>query len=125
MIRRLLLLEDEPILRRELTHFLGREGWDVEAIGDISGFRQAYDAGLHRIAIIDLSLPDGDGMALIRELRSHGNPLGIVVLTAPITICRKPATWTKSPPLWLRCRGVSRASCRASRPGCWSAACAA
>lgn len=78
----LILLEDEPILRQELAAFLGQAGWNVEAVADLSGFRARYDAARHRIAVIDLGLPDGDGMDLIRELRGHGNPLGIVVLTA-------------------------------------------
>lgn len=82
MPRHLILLEDEPILRKGLADFLRSEEWAVEAVGSILEFRQRYDAALHHIAIIDLGLPDGDGMELIRELRGHGNPLGIVVLTA-------------------------------------------
>lgn len=78
----LILLEDEPILRHELTGFLQTEGWHVEAVASIKDFGQRYDAMLHRIAIIDLTLPDGDGMELIRQLRAQGNPLGIMVLTA-------------------------------------------
>lgn len=82
MTRHLILLEDERILRQELAAFLGEAGWIVEAVADLRGFRACYDAARHRIAVIDLGLPDGDGMDLIRELRGHGNPLGIVVLTA-------------------------------------------
>lgn len=82
MVRHLILLEDEPILRRELSEFLQAEGWQVEAVGSIKDFWQRYDAVLHRIAIIDLNLPDGDGMELIRQLRAEGNRIGIVVLTA-------------------------------------------
>lgn len=82
MTGHLILLEDEDILRHELAAFLGQAGWTVEAVADLSAFRACYDAARHRIAVIDLGLPDGDGMDLIRELRDGGSPLGIVVLTA-------------------------------------------
>ena len=81
-MQNLILLEDELVLREELTEFLTDSGFRVDAVADLSAFRQQYDPAKHRIALIDLGLPDGDGMDLIRELRARGNPIGIVVLTA-------------------------------------------
>lgn len=78
----LILLEDEDILRHELADFLGQTGWIVDAVANLQTFRACYAPAHHRIAVIDLGLPDGDGMDLVRELRASGNPLGIVVLTA-------------------------------------------
>lgn len=82
MTGHLILLEDEDILRHELADFLGQSGWVVDAVADLQSFRTRYVPARHRIAMIDLGLPDGDGMDLIRELRASGSPLGIVVLTA-------------------------------------------
>jgi len=82
MMRNLILLEDEPILRRELAEFLDEHNWPTDAVANIATFRQIYEPTRHSMSIIDLNLPDGDGMSLIRELRSRRHKLGIVVLTA-------------------------------------------
>lgn len=81
-MKRLILLEDEVVLRDELVEFLSGLGHAVDAVTDLAQFHRVYDQHHHRIAIVDLGLPDGDGLALIRDLRSQKNPVGIVVLTA-------------------------------------------
>ncbi|MGK5058481.1 response regulator transcription factor [Janthinobacterium lividum] len=78
----LILLEDEAVLRHELTEFLGDCGYRVSAVADLAAFHACYAPALHRIAIIDLGLPDGEGMVLVRALRAQGQPIGIVVFTA-------------------------------------------
>ena len=78
----LILLEDEAVLRHELTEFLGDCGYRVSAVADLAAFHACYTPALHRIAIIDLGLPDGEGMMLVRALRAQGQPIGIVVFTA-------------------------------------------
>ncbi|KAB8057552.1 response regulator [Janthinobacterium sp. FT14W] len=78
----LILLEDEAVLRHELTEFLGDCGYRVSAVADLAAFHACYAPTVHRIAIIDLGLPDGEGMVLVRALRAQGQPIGIVVFTA-------------------------------------------
>ncbi len=78
----LILLEDEPVLREELTEFFTEAGHDVTPAGTIEEFRRVYVPGLHAIAIVDLGLPDGDGLDLITALRAAGHRLGAIVLTA-------------------------------------------
>jgi DNA-binding response OmpR family regulator len=81
-MRDVILLEDEAVLREELSEFLAGNGYRVDAEGSLEGFRRRYDPQRHGIALVDLGLPDGDGLVLIRELRERGERLGIVVLTA-------------------------------------------
>ncbi|WP_332775545.1 response regulator transcription factor [Polaromonas sp.] len=81
-MQNLILLEDEIVLRQELAEFLTDIGHQVDAAASLADFQQIYDPAIHRIAVIDLTLPDGDGMALIRLLRQQGHRTGIVVLTA-------------------------------------------
>jgi len=77
-----LLLEDEPVLREELQDFLDGLGYATEAVSSMAQFRQRFDPPRHRLAVIDLSLPDGNGLDLIRDLRERGEHLGIVVFSA-------------------------------------------
>ncbi|MGE8357460.1 MAG: response regulator transcription factor [Microvirgula sp.] len=81
-MQNLILLEDETILREELAEFLSDIGHQVDAVASLAEFGRIHDPLRHRIAIIDLGLPDGDGMDLIRTLRSQGQRVGIIVLTA-------------------------------------------
>ena len=78
----LILLEDEPVLRQELAEFLADAEFVVTEAATLAQFEQRFDAQRHRIAILDLGLPDGDGATLIGRLRAVSADLGIVVLTA-------------------------------------------
>lgn len=77
-----ILLEDEPVLMRELGEFLEHIGYTPQCVGSLVEWERHFDARRHRLAIIDIGLPDGSGLELIRHLRQDGQPLGIVVFSA-------------------------------------------
>jgi two-component system, OmpR family, KDP operon response regulator KdpE len=79
----ILLVEDEPDIRRFLRSSLGAEGYRV--VESPNGRRGALDAGMHKpdLAIVDLGLPDFDGVEVIRRIREW-SPMPIVVLSARI-----------------------------------------
>jgi len=79
---RLLVVEDESLLRQQLEQGLSKEGYLVNAAEDgRSGLYYAteysYDA-----AIIDIGLPEIDGISLIQEIRSAGKQFPVLILTA-------------------------------------------
>ena len=78
-----LVVEDEPEIRRFLHSSLGAEGYRI--VESPNGRRGTLDAGLHKpdIAIVDLGLPDFDGVEVIRRIREW-SPMPIVVLSARI-----------------------------------------
>ena len=78
-----LLVEDEPEIRRFLRSALGAEGYRV--VESPTGRRGAIDAGTQKpdLAIVDLGLPDLDGVAVIRRIREW-SPMPIVVLSARV-----------------------------------------
>jgi two-component system KDP operon response regulator KdpE len=78
-----LVVEDEPEIRRILHASLGAEGYRV--VESATGRRGAIDAGSHKpdLAIVDLGLPDFDGIEVIRRIRSWSS-MPIVVLSARI-----------------------------------------
>jgi len=78
----LILLEDEPLMARELDEFLGDCGYAVTPVHDLAGFLRSFDPCRHQLAVLDLGLPDGDGLDLIQHLRAQGSALGIVAFTA-------------------------------------------
>jgi two-component system response regulator PhoP len=79
---RLLVVEDESLLLQQLQQGLEKEGYVVDAAEDgKSGLYYAtefdYDA-----AIIDIGLPEIDGISLIRQIRADGKTFPILILTA-------------------------------------------
>jgi two-component system KDP operon response regulator KdpE len=76
-----LVVEDEPEIRRLVRGALAAEGYRV--VESETGARGAIDAGTHKpdLAIVDLGLPDIDGVAVIRRIRSWSS-MPIIVLSA-------------------------------------------
>ncbi len=79
---RLLVVEDESLLRQQVEQELTKEGYVVDAAEDgKTGLYYAteydYDA-----AIIDLGLPEIDGISLIKKIRSTGKDFPVLILTA-------------------------------------------
>ena len=77
----LLLIEDEPEIRRFLCSALGAEGYRV--VESASGRRGGIDAATHKpdLAIVDLGLPDMEGVEVIRRIRTWSS-MPIIVLSA-------------------------------------------
>ena len=76
-----LIVEDEPDIRRFLRSSLGTEGYSV--VESETGERGTIDAGTHKpdLAIVDLGLPDFDGVEVIRRIRTW-SAMPIIVLSA-------------------------------------------
>ena len=83
---RLLLLEDNTRLQELLGKTLREAHHAVDMVGTIADFRIAAEAVGYDLFIVDLGLPDGDGITLIRELRSTGLRSPILVITARIAV---------------------------------------
>jgi DNA-binding response OmpR family regulator len=79
---RLLVVEDEARIAEILRLALERAGFVVDAVSLCADAREALSVTAYDAAILDLGLPDGDGIELLRELRSGDNRLPILVLTA-------------------------------------------
>src|SRR5579862_1168916 len=79
---RLLLIEDELDIQRFLKHALTEAGYQVDAVGDgKAAIKFAADAA-YDILIVDLGLPDQDGIDLILSLRQIGVRAPVLILSA-------------------------------------------
>ena len=78
---RILLVEDDERIRIELLDALRAAGYDPQVAVNLRG-AQALAAGPCDLVLLDLGLPDGDGLDLCRELRRQGRGVPIIILTA-------------------------------------------
>jgi len=82
MKARVLVVDDDPGLRRALSDRIQHWGHAVTEAADVAGALAAARAGIHDLMLLDLALPDGSGLDVLRELRKDGVSADIVVLTA-------------------------------------------
>ena len=78
---KILLVEDDSALRGALDELLCREGYDVVKASNVRTAREGLDATAD-LVILDVGLPDGDGVELCRSWRSEGVQTPILFLTA-------------------------------------------
>lgn len=78
----ILLVEDEPRLRRTLARSLEARGFQVEEAATAAEAAAAATRGAHDLALLDVNLPDATGWELLRNLRRSGWETPVVVLTA-------------------------------------------
>jgi DNA-binding response OmpR family regulator len=79
---RLLVIEDEARIVEILRSALGRAGFTVDAVTSAGDGSEALSSMPYDAAILDLGLPDGDGLTLLGEVRRSGNAVPILILTA-------------------------------------------
>lgn len=78
---RILLIEDDPRVRDEVRRALERDGHAVSEATCLSEARVALREGC-ALVLLDLGLPDGDGLDLCREMRRAGDDTPVVIATA-------------------------------------------
>ncbi|MFV3371034.1 response regulator [Pseudomonas sp. NY15435] len=79
---KLLVVEDEALLRHHLYTRLGEQGHVVDAVANAEEALYRASEYHHDLAMIDLGLPGMSGLDLIREFRSQGKTFPILILTA-------------------------------------------
>jgi|SRR5215212_8864600 len=78
---RILFVEDEPSISEPFTRALVRAGFETTTVGTVSDALETAALIAPHLVLLDLTLPDGDGGEVCRELRRRGD-VPIVMLTA-------------------------------------------
>jgi DNA-binding response OmpR family regulator len=78
----LLLVEDELDIQSFLKHSLAEAGYQVDAAADGKTAERLATEGKHDVLIVDLGLPDQDGIGLILRLRQLGVSAPVLILSA-------------------------------------------
>ena len=79
---KILLIEDEPELRKSIRHYLELEGNVVEIAADFSKAEDKTAAYDYDCVLVDITLPDGNGLNIISQLKQNKSKAGIIIISA-------------------------------------------
>ena len=83
---KLLFAEDERSLSRAITHILEKNCYSVDAVYDGQAALEYLENGDYDGIILDIMMPKVDGITVLRQLRSKGNHVPVLMLTAKAEI---------------------------------------
>src|SRR5262245_9750892 len=78
---RILIVDDDPEVRDTVREHLELSGYGVFVAANGKGMRKAMEQGRIDLVLMDLNLPEEDGLTLTRQLRA-AHTIGIIMLTA-------------------------------------------
>ncbi|MFO1077611.1 MAG: response regulator transcription factor [Planctomycetota bacterium] len=81
-MNQLLVVEDDASIRESLVDFFRGRDWLVHACGDRTSATRTLAQQRFHMVLLDLRLPDGDGLDVLRALRRAGDKTPVIVLTA-------------------------------------------
>lgn len=78
----ILVVDDDPPIRRMLERTLAGEGYEVASVADGGAALAAVERSAPDVLVLDVAMPGVDGLAVCRRLRAKGLALPILLLTA-------------------------------------------
>lgn len=78
----ILIVEDEVSIREEMTRFLEQQRYTVESVGNYVSADEKLELYGYDCMIVDVMLPDGNGIDLIRKAKRLGLVTGVIVVSA-------------------------------------------
>jgi DNA-binding NtrC family response regulator len=85
---RILVVDDEPLIAENLRLTLEREGYEVETAANTVSAMLRLEEQEFSLAVVDLVLPDGDGLHLLRLLKSKDPSLEVIIMTGHSSISK-------------------------------------
>src|SRR5438094_6133269 len=82
----LLVVDDEPSILTTLQKALSLEGFGVDVAGGVKVAEERLGRRTYDMVLLDVSLPDGDGVSLLERLRAGGNDTPVVMMSGHATI---------------------------------------
>ncbi len=78
---RVLVVDDEPLVVKSCRRILSEDGWEVDAVeSGREGMRRAMDQHFD-LVLVDLKMPDADGMEIVRSLRRRRPRTTVIIIT--------------------------------------------
>src|SRR5260370_5995235 len=82
MTHHVLLVDDDPVVRDLVREYLQGNGLAVSVLDDGTGLKRRLDVERPSIVVLDVMMPEQDGISALRELRAAGDDIPVIFLTA-------------------------------------------
>jgi two-component system response regulator QseB len=79
---RILVVEDDRMIAKGLDRALRQEGYVVDGVADGKSAAEALRTSTFDLVLLDLGLPQRDGLEVLRELRGRGDSTPVIIVTA-------------------------------------------
>lgn len=78
---RILIIDDEAKLCENLKDILTEDGYQIASVGAIASAREQLKNKFYHIVLVDLNLPDGSGLELVKEIKQINKEAMVIILT--------------------------------------------
>lgn len=79
---KILLVEDDPELRRNIRQYLSLEGHMVEAANDFPTAVSKTDGHVYECVLVDITIPGGSGLDLVKKIKKSQPTTGVIIISA-------------------------------------------
>lgn len=82
MTQQVLIVDDDPVVRDLVREYLQSHGFAVSVLHDGASLKRRIEAERPSIVVLDVMMPERDGISALRELRDSGEDIPVIFLTA-------------------------------------------
>jgi two-component system, OmpR family, phosphate regulon response regulator OmpR len=82
MTTSVLIVDDDPVVRDLLRRFLNERGFQVSVLHDGAGLAHRLELERPSLVVLDIMMPNTDGLRALRQLRASGDDIPVIFLTA-------------------------------------------
>ena len=86
MSDQIMIVDDESAIRALLATVLKKAGYDPIEVSDAASLREAFSGPGPEVILLDLKLPDADGLELLPQIKKHWPATEVIILTGFATI---------------------------------------
>ena len=79
---KILLIEDEPELRKSIKQYLHQEGYIIESASDYTNAIEKINGYEYDCVLVDITLPNGNGLNLVKALKQKNSKSGVIIISA-------------------------------------------
>ncbi|MBK7037281.1 MAG: response regulator transcription factor [Chitinophagales bacterium] len=79
---KLLVIEDDKTMRENIVHFLQKENYLIETAQDLNTALDKVNIYTYDCILLDITLPDGSGFEILRELKKMNKTDGVIIISA-------------------------------------------
>lgn len=85
----ILLVEDETSLAKDVLKYLNKNNYKCTHVSKLKQARESLKHNSYNTVLLDLGLPDGDGLSLIKEIKEKDYSCGVIIVSAKDAIDKK------------------------------------